>query len=437
MNYHFIGIGGAGMSVVAELLAGKGEHVSGCDRSESTSVARLRAGGIEVAVGHSADHVREGVTVVRSTAIREDHPEIARAREIGAPILHRSEALALASSGRDFVAVAGAHGKTTTSAMLAVALREAGADPSFAIGGTVMGLGVGAHLGEGPAFVAEADESDRSFLNYQPRIAMVTNIEPDHLDFYGSEEAFEDAFLQFARRIVPGGLLVACADDPGAVRLLRAAAAEGIRTCSYGRGEADVRLEGTRVTINGATYELDLAVGGDHNLLNAAGALAVGVELGVPTDEFVRALGAFGGTARRFELRGEAGGVTVVDDYAHHPTEVAATLQTARAAAGAGRVLVLFQPHLYSRTREFAGRFADALRAADYVVVTGIYGAREDPIPGVTSGLITAELDGSSYIEERIAAAEAIADEARPEDLVITMGAGDVTELASVILERL
>lgn len=437
MSYHFIGIGGAGMSVVAELLAAEGHSVSGCDRSASPAVQRLRAGGIDVAAGHDAAHVTPGVTVVRSTAIRPSHPEMERAAELGLPIIHRSEALALAAADRDFVAVAGAHGKTTTSAMIAEALRAAGEDPSFAIGGTVLGLGVGAHLGEGRAFVAEADESDRSFLNYRPRVALVTNIEPDHLDFYGSVAAFEEAFLLFARRIVPGGLLVACADDPGAARLLAAAAAEGIRTRSYGRGEADVRLDGTEVTLDGATHTLELAVGGDHNLLNAAGALAVGVELGADAAVFARALGAFGGTARRFELRGEAHGVRVVDDYAHHPTEVAATLGTARAAAGEGRVLVLFQPHLYSRTREFAAAFASALDAADAVVVTGVYGSREDPIEGVTSALVTDRMRRGRYVEDRLEAAAAIAAEARPGDLVLTMGAGDVTDLADVILEHL
>ena len=437
MTYHFIGIGGAGMSVVAELLVAEGHVVTGCDCAESPAAARLRAAGIEVAIGHDADHVTPGVTVVRSTAIRPDHPELVRAADLGAPVIHRSEALALAAGGRDFVAVAGAHGKTTTSAMIAVALREAGQDPSFAIGGTVSGLGVGAHLGTGTAFVAEADESDRSFVNYRPRVALVTNIEPDHLDFYGSEEAFEDAFLQFARRIEPGGLLVACSDDPGASRLLQRAAQEGIRTRSYGHGDADVRLDGAEVTVGGATRSLVLQVGGDHNLLNAAGAFAVAVELGVDPDEFIRGLATFGGTARRFERRGEVAGVTVVDDYAHHPTEVVATLATARRAAGGGRVLVLFQPHLYSRTREFAERFAAALDAADAVVVTGIYGSREDPIDGVTSALITDRMERGRYVPDRIEAAAAIAAEARTGDLVLTMGAGDVTELAAVVLERL
>lgn len=441
VTYHLIGIGGAGMSVVAELLAARGHAVQGSDAKDSAVLARLAGQGIRTFAGHDAAHVGEGMVVVVSTAIRPDNPELARARELALEVIHRSEALARAAEGMDFVGVAGAHGKTTTSAMIAVALREAGLDPSWAIGGTVVGIGSGAHLGTGRVLVAEADESDRSFLNYAPRIAVVTNVEPDHLDHYGSEKAFTRAFHDFVGRIVPGGLLVACRDDAGAADLLDVARARGIRCVSYGRGVAsvpgDLVVDAETVVRDGERHPLVLGVGGDHNRLNAAAAFAVGLELGVAPGTMATALRAFSGTGRRFEERGRRGDVRVVDDYAHHPTEVAATLATARAAVGGGRVLVLFQPHLFSRTRQFADRFAAALDLADDVIVTAIYPAREDPLPGVTSELITRTMARGRYVEDRHEAARVLAGRARPGDLVLTMGAGDVTELAGEILEAL
>ncbi|MDO5701655.1 MAG: UDP-N-acetylmuramate--L-alanine ligase [Bowdeniella nasicola] len=437
-RFHFIGIGGAGMSVIAELLDARGHQVQGSDQRESPALERLRSAGITVYVGQRAAQVPADAVVVRSTAVREDNPELAVARERGQEILHRSEALVLASEGLDFVAVAGAHGKTTTSAMLAAALVEAGTDPSYAIGGTVLGFGHGARLGSGSVLVAEADESDGSFLNYTPRIAIVTNVEPDHLDHYGTRENFTAAFLTFAQRLTPGGLLICCADDDGAADLARSAASTGIRTVTYGRSpHADAQLDGEHVTLGGRTTRLSLQVAGEHNRLNAAAAFIAGVELGVPASLMGRCLGAFRGTRRRFEPRGSVGAVRLVDDYAHHPTEVEATLATARTQVGSGRVLVLFQPHLFSRTHTFADRFAAALSTADGCVVTDIYPAREDPIPGVTSRLITDQLEGADYVPDRIEAAHAIAEAATPGDLIITMGAGDVTELADVVRERL
>ncbi|KAE8762141.1 UDP-N-acetylmuramate--L-alanine ligase [Georgenia thermotolerans] len=452
-RFHLIGIGGAGMSAVAELLLARGHAVSGSDQRDSATLARLRGLGAQVFAGHDAAHVPADAALVVSTAVRETNPELAVARERGQRVLHRSEALALAAEGRDFVAVAGAHGKTSTSAMLAVALRAAGQDPSYAIGGTVLALGTGAHLGAGRAFVAEADESDGSFLNYAPRVALVTNIEPDHLDHYGSEAAFRRAFEDFAGRIVPGGLLVACADDPGALALARHAADAGVRVRTYGTGDApladhvrvgdrELGAGGSRAVLAAPEGEvpLTLAVGGAHMLLNAAGAWSAGVELGVAPGDMATALGAFTGTGRRFEDKGSAAGVRVVDDYAHHPTEVAATLRTARLAAAGGRVLAVFQPHLYSRTQNFAAQFADALALADEAVVTDVYAAREDPVPGVDGALITAAAPAGArerYVADRLDAARAVADLARPGDLVLTLGAGDVTELGPVILEHL
>ena len=456
--YHFIGIGGAGMSVVAELLADEGARVSGSDAKASQVTRRLAEEGLAVAVGHDAANVPPEATVVVSSAIRESNPELAVARRRGQRILHRSQALALAAAGRDFVAVAGAHGKTTTSAMIATALNGLGLDPSWAIGGTVMGVGGGGRLGGGRIFVAEADESDASFLNYAPRLALVTNVEPDHLDHYGSREAFEEAFADFTRRIVPGGLLVVCADSDGARRLAAQAVSEGIRAVSYGRGqgvdgvERHVRLGAADRGPSGISGEVDdgdgavtieLGVVGEHNLLNAAGAWTAGVELGVGRREMAAALAGFAGTGRRFELRGVASGVRVVDDYAHHPTEIEALLATAREVADArgGRVLALFQPHLFSRTRAFADRFGAALGRADLVVVTSIYPAREtqEDFPDITGATVADRVEGvgARYVADHVEAARALADAARPGDVLLTIGAGDVTRLGAVILERL
>ncbi len=459
-KYHLVGIGGAGMSVVAELLAASGAEVSGSDSKESATTRRLAAEGISVSIGHDARHVPADAVVVVSSAIRESNPELAAARERSQKVLHRSQALALAARGRDFVAVAGAHGKTTTSAMIATALREAGLDPSWAIGGSVVGAGGGSHLGGGRAFVAEADESDASFLNYEPLVEVVTNVEPDHLDHYGSAEAFEEAFAQFARLLKADGALIACADSPGALRMAVGAIDRGQRVVTYGRGDgprgaaAHVKVapvgahsrEASRPLGASGAFDdgsgpvrVDLSVVGEHNLLNAAAAWAAGVELGVGREEMASALSHFLGTGRRFELRGEAGGVRVVDDYAHHPTEVEATLRAARAVVGDGALRVLFQPHLYSRTANFADRFAEALSLADDVVVTSVYAAREDPTPGVEGDLVTSKMDPAraQFVPDRFEAARALAARARPGDLVMTVGAGDVTELGPTILDQI
>lgn len=459
---HLVGVGGAGMSVIARLLAAHGVRVQGSDARESDTLAALRSDGVSVWVGHDADHVAGADTVVVSSAVRESNPELAAARAAGLRVLHRSQALAsLMARGRS-VAVAGAHGKTTTSAMIATVLRGAGLDPSFAIGGTVLtadGPVAGGHLGS-DVLVAEADESDGSFLNYAPDVAVVTNVEPDHLDHYGSRAAFEQAFVDFAARIVPGGTLVACADDAGARELAAAHARDGGRVVTYGvAADADVRVSdvrptaedghaGVRASLAGAVggarvegLELRLRVPGHHNALNATAAAVTAVVLGVDPAAAVASAHDFLGTGRRFETRGEAGGVRVVDDYAHHPTEVAALLAAARPVAAGGRVLVLFQPHLYSRTATFAREFAEALAAADEVVVTGVYAAREDPDPTVGAHTITDLVDAPDVVvtavEDRVEAAHRVADAARPGDLVLTVGAGDVTELGAVVLSRI
>ncbi|MET3976129.1 UDP-N-acetylmuramate--L-alanine ligase [Cellulosimicrobium sp. 4261] len=459
---HLVGVGGAGMSVVARLLAAHGVPVQGSDARDGDALAALRADGVRVWVGHDAAHVAGADTVVVSSAVRETNPELAAARAAGLRVLHRSQALAaLMARGRS-VAVAGAHGKTTTSAMIATVLRGAGLDPSFAIGGTVLtevGPVAGGHLGS-DVLVAEADESDGSFLNYAPDVAVVTNVEPDHLDHYGSRAAFEQAFVDFAARIVPGGTLVACADDAGARALAVAHARDGGAVVTYGTSaDADVRVAGVaptedagrpgvRASLTGTVgaarvdeLELRLRVPGHHNALNATAAVVTAVVLGVDPAAAVAAAHGFLGTGRRFEARGEAGGVRVVDDYAHHPTEVAALLAAARPVAAGGRVLVLFQPHLFSRTATFAREFAQALAGADEVVVTGVYAAREEPDPAVSARTITDLVDAPGVVvaavEDRVEAAHRVADAARPGDLVLTVGAGDVTELGTVVLERI
>ncbi|WP_146362459.1 UDP-N-acetylmuramate--L-alanine ligase [Arthrobacter yangruifuii] len=447
---HFIGLGGAGMSAVARVLLAQGIPVSGSDAKDSPGLRALEALGARVFVGHDAAHVADADTVVVSTAIRETNPELAQARSRGLRIIHRSVALSAAMGSQDLVAVAGTHGKTTTTAMITVMLRGAGLDPSFAIGGDVAALGVNAAHGAGPVFVAEADESDGSFLNYTPRISVVTNVEADHLDHYGTEAAVFASFDAFAALLPPEGLLVACADDAGAASLVHRS--PDVRAMTYGYAEdAEVRVSDTRpdgagsvstlhYTADGRVAEVPLVlqVPGAHNILNAAAAFAVALELGVDPQVAAAGLGTFSGAARRFEFRGAARGVQVFDDYAHHPTEVTAALKAARTVAGAHRVHVLFQPHLFSRTRSFAAEFAAALDLADTATVLDIYPAREDPIAGVTSELITSRLHVTGgYAGTADQAVAQVADGADAGDIILTVGAGDVTGLGAELVARL
>jgi UDP-N-acetylmuramate--alanine ligase len=452
---HFTGIGGAGMSGIARILLARGIAVSGSDTAPSGLLDELAALGARIQVGHAAASVEGADTLIVSTAIRQDNPELAEARRRGIRVLHRGAALASAMLGRRGVAVAGTHGKTTTTSMITTILRHCGADPSYVIGGILAETGLGAGDGGGAEFIAEADESDGSFLMLSPYAAVVTCIEADHLDNYGSLAEIEAAFLAFARRISIGGLLVTCADDPGARALAEAASEFPVRVLTYGEAAgADYRVAGvtphgmaTAATVTpGARASLSAPAGipvrirvpGRHNAMNAAAALATAVELGYPAEQVVGGLAAYRGARRRMELKGEADGVRVLDSYAHHPTELAADLAAARDVAAGGRVIAIFQPHLYSRTRIFAHEFAAALGQADEALVLDVYAAREDPEPGVTGNLIAAAVPGGArYLPDAAEAPAVVVSLAKPGDLVLTMGAGDVTALGPLIVAAL
>ncbi|MBB5955721.1 UDP-N-acetylmuramate--alanine ligase [Saccharothrix tamanrassetensis] len=481
---HLVGIGGAGMSGIARILLARGAQVSGSDARDSRTVLALRAQGAAIALGHDGAHLDQldgGPTaVVVSTAIREDNPELVAARRRGVVVLRRAEALAALMLDHRVACVAGTHGKTSTTSMLTVALQHCRMDPSFAIGGDLNESGANAHQGAGGVFVAEADESDGSFLFFAPSVAVVTNVEADHLDHHGTVEAYVAVFDSFLERIRPGGVLVACVDDPGAAALARRAAARGIRVRPYGRtatgpgaaklvdyrpddggGLAVVEIDDTPAGVDGPaaeagaddagggidtaggkrTLDVRVAVPGEHMAGNAIAALVAALELGAERDCVLEGLAAFGGVRRRFEFKGRAAGVRVYDDYAHHPTEVAAQLTAARPVAGEGRLVVVFQPHLYSRTRLFADEFGTALGLADEVVVLDVYGAREDPEPGVTGALVAGKVplapEKVHYEPSFDRVPVLVADLVGDSDVVVTMGAGDVTMLGPEIVGEL
>ncbi|WP_328379115.1 UDP-N-acetylmuramate--L-alanine ligase [Streptomyces sp. NBC_00440] len=450
---HFIGIGGAGMSGIAKILAQRGARVAGSDARDSPAAEALRGLGVTVHVGHAAGHLAEDATcVVVSSAIREDNPELVRAAELSIPVVHRSDALASLMTGLRSIAVAGTHGKTTTTSMLAVALTELALDPAYAIGGDLAGPGTNARHGAGDIFVAEADESDRSFQKYDPEVAVVLNVELDHHANYASMDEIYDSFETFVGKIVPGGTLVINADQPGAVELTsRVRDLSTLKVVTYGASEtADVRVHKVTprgltsevtVLLNGKFLTFTVSVPGRHYAHNAVAALAAGVALGIPAHNLASALGKYTGVKRRLQLKGEAAGVQVVDSYAHHPTEMTADLEAMRGAVGDARILVVFQPHLFSRTQELGIEMGQALRLADASVVLDIYPAREDPIPGITSELIidaacAAGADVTAvHDKEQVPAT--VAGMAKPGDLVLTMGAGDVTDLGPRILDHL
>jgi UDP-N-acetylmuramate--alanine ligase len=447
---HFIGIGGAGMSGIARICIDRGIEISGSDIKNSTTLEALALRGGTIHIGHQPSNLGAAQTVVISSAIKESNPELKAAREQGIVVVGRAQALATLLNGYTSIAIAGTHGKTTTTSMLTIALQNLGWDPSFAIGGTPHDSRSNSHHGQGLHFVVEADESDGSFIEYHPDYAIVTNVEVDHVDHFADEGAINRAFEELLSTVKRG--VVLCADDAGSARLASMARQLGLETYLYGQSEgADLRISHLftaadtsiyRATWQGRTLgEVKLAIPGEHNALNSAGALTMALVLQAPAQEAISALGTFTGVGRRFELRGMAKGIRVIDDYAHHPTEIRATIATARLAAGDGRVIAIFQPHRYSRTLAFSGEFADALAAADSAVLLDIYSAGEEPIPGASSAAIAAAVNatgGRALFEPNLMRAidHAIA-QAHSGDIILTLGAGDVTSLGPQIISAI
>ena len=447
---HVVGIGGAGMSGIARILVARGVVVSGSDAKDSRRIAALRALGVDAVVGHDAAHVDGVDTLVMSTAIGANNPELVAALARGIRVMGRAEALASLMVGYRGVAVAGTHGKTTTTSMLTVALQHCGADPSFAIGSELNESGSNAHLGTGEDFVAVADESDGAFLALPAFAGIVTNVEPDHLDYWGTVEAIEAGFLDFCGGIRNrGGFVTVCLDDVGGARLAASAAAEGVDVRTYGQSDtADYRVELIEPSVNGWRFDvldhgvrlgvIELGVPGRHNVLNATAALVTGLGLGYSASDLRAGLESFTGTRRRFDFKGTADGVRVYDDYAHHPTEIAATLSAMRDQVGEGRIVVAFQAHHYYRTALFVVEFGEALGLADEVVVLEVFAPGEDPIPGA-SGVAMAShvpLPAEQVVFEpswsRVASQ--LVDRARPGDVVMTLGAGDIAMIATEVL---
>ena len=452
---HFLAIGGAGMSGVARIMLARGIRVTGSDAKDVPVLKALESEGAGVWVGFHEAHQERADAIVMSSSIRDDNVELVAARQRGVRVLHRAQGLAALMHGRRPVAVAGANGKTTTTSMLTVALQGCGLDPSFAVGGELAKHGTNAHDGSDDIFVVEADESDGSFVVYRPEVAIVTNVQPDHLDFYSNFKVVQAAYDAFVGTIRPGGLLVTCADDAGAVALAERARAAGTRVLTYGFEPAsDVVLDHhhqdgvtSSVTLldEGVERRMTLGVPGRHNALNAAAAYAAAVHgLGQAPDQVLAGLASFTGTRRRFEPKGEAGGVVVVDDYAHNAGKVAAVVETAKDLVGdTGRLVVVFQPHLYSRTRDFAAELGAGLSPADVVVLMDVYAAREDPVPGVSGRLVADAVTAARrevevhYVPSWSEVAGRVADLARPGDLVLTVGAGDVTMIGPEVLRIL
>jgi len=454
-HVHFLAIGGAGMSGVARIMLARGIRVTGSDAKDVPVLKALESEGAGVWVGFHEGHQERADAIVMSSSIRDDNVELVAARERGVPVLHRAQGLAALMRGRRPVAVAGANGKTTTTSMLTVALQGCGLDPSFAVGGELAKHGTNAHDGGDDVFVVEADESDGSFVVYHPEVAIVTNVQPDHLDFYVNFKVVQAAYEAFVGTLRPGGLLVTCADDPGAVELAESARSAGVRVVTYGFDPAsdvvltDHQQDGvtSSVTVRDAdrSRRMTLGVPGRHNALNAAAAYAAAVRgLGQDPDRVLAGLASFTGTRRRFEPKGEAGAVVVVDDYAHNAGKVAAVVETAKQLVGdSGRLLVVFQPHLYSRTRDFAVELGAGLAPADVVIVMDVYAAREDPVPGVSGRLVADAVTTARpsaevhFVPSWADVAPRVAALARPGDLVLTVGAGDVTMIGPEVLRIL
>lgn len=450
MQIHFIGIGGAGMSAIARVLHDTGDYqLTGSDLAPSETAARLEDLGVRISYGHRAENLGSADLVVFSSAIKLTNPELVEARNRGIPIITRGEMLARLLNDRKGVAVAGTHGKTTTTSMISLICQEGGLDPTVLIGGELGDIGGNAKLGAGEVLVAESDESDGSFLKLRPFLAVVTNIEPDHLEYWGTLERIVEGFATFIGQVKPGGKAIVCLDDPG----VRKAAGDsktplvtyGLKT-SADYTAADVRNfgpgSGFSVIYRGTRLgEIELAVPGVHNVSNALAAVAAGLELGISLEAIAGALKRFRGAQRRFQTLGKPRGIWVVDDYGHHPTEVKATLRAARASTS-GRVICLFQPHRYTRTKFLAGEFGAAFRDADEVILTDIYPAGEDPISGVSAQLIAdsiRQVEGRDIrvISDRDALVREVENLARPGDLILTMGAGDIYKTGLTLVQSL
>lgn len=443
---HFIGIGGSGMSGLAQMFLDAGIRVSGSDRSDSDALRALATAGATVYVGHDAAHLGDADTVVHTGAIWPENPEFVTAKERGLHVIHRSQALHWLIGARRLVSVAGAHGKTTSTGMIVTALQALGADPNFVNGGVIEQLGASSSTGADELFVIEADESDGTFLLYNTAVALITNVDPDHLDHYGSDEAFHDAFVRFAD--AASEAVVISSDDAGALRVKAGLTHSTVLT--FGLSEdADLRLTeidtdgpaSATLTMAGESVRLQLAVPGAHNVINAAGAVAVLTTLGYSLAESATAVAGFAGTVRRFQLHGVQRGVSVFDDYAHHPTEVKAALEAARSVVGNGRLIAIQQPHTYSRTQHMFREFADVLEQyADHTVMLDVYGAREDPVPGVTGELVSdafRDPEHVHFVADWQQAADYTASVARDGDYVITLGCGNVYQIIPQVLESL
>lgn len=434
-SIHFVGIGGIGMSGLAEVLALAGVSASGCDLKRSAATDVLTQHGIPVAIGHDPAHVAGNDLVVVTSAVKGEHPELEAARIAGIRVMKRAELLGVVVNSQRSIGVAGTHGKTTTSAMISVVLEEAGLQPTVLVGGVVRNFETNAKRGGGELLVVEADEYDRTFHHLKPEIAVITNIEADHLEYYGSLEAIVEAFRIYAGGVRRGGVVIGCADDEHVGRLLRHSER---RSVGYGLSErADIRATNVEFSDRGSSFDVPgvgffkLFIPGEHNVRNALAAIAVARELGIGDSAIAAALAKFIGVERRFQVLGEYLGAVVVDDYAHHPTEIRATLEAARGGYPNRRIVALFQPHLYSRTRDFAREFGEALSIADVPLVAPIYAAREEPVEGVSARLIAEAVSGIEFLDR---SNSEIVNEMRrrlePNDIFITMGAGDVHEVA-------
>lgn len=450
---HFVGIGGSGLSAIARVMLQRGYRVSGSDRQLNDLTAALARDGAVIYAGHRAEHLGDAALVIISSAVPADNPEVLAARARGLPVLKRSDILAELMAGQVGVAVAGTHGKTTTTAMIVHILRETGRDPSFIVGGVVPGVGTNAGVGRGEAFVIEADEYDHMFLGLRPTIAVITNIEHDHPDLFPTLEALTEDFRRFAALVPPEGLLIACADDPGAAKLAAERRAAGATVTTYGLSSpaadwraVEVQAQGKRMAFRVMQAGKDVGAGrlsvpGAHNVQNALAALIASAQLGVPTEDALAALATYSGAGRRFEVRGQAGGLTVIDDYAHHPTAITVTLRAARAAYPQATIWAVWQPHTYSRLRALFDAFAAAFppEAADHVLITDVYAAREQQSegPGIPELVARIAHPDVRHTPTLDSAVEALVAGVQPGDVVLILSAGDAPAIGVRLLERL